>query len=187
MILFLVIFCVLTALGFAIASAISDFRSMTIPNIYSGLITLAFIPAFAADYFSGQGMEYFAALSSHLLAAVLVFAVTFVLFVTRVMGAGDSKLCSAIALWTGLSGLAPFLFYMAIVGALLGISTKILNKRVVFASPVAGGWIDKSQKGQAGVPYGIAICVGAIIAFFQLGYFSPEKFALLAGYTENQF
>ncbi len=187
MILFLVIFSMLVAIGFALASAISDFRSMTIPNIYSGLIVVAFIPAFAADMFTGDGMEYFAAWNSHLLSAVIVFAITFVLFVLKIMGAGDSKLCSALALWTGLVGLPTFLFYMAVSGAFLGLATKLMNKKTFFAAPLAGGWIDQSQKGHMGVPYGIAICLGAIIAFYQLGYFSPEKIALLAGYTENQF
>jgi prepilin peptidase CpaA len=187
MILFLVVFCVLIAVGFSMASAISDFRSMTIPNIYSALIILAFVPAYAADFFSGHGMEYFADWSSHALAAILVFAITFVLFVLKVMGAGDSKLCSALALWVGVAGLPAFLFYMAVTGAVLGIITKILNKKPLVSAPLEGSWIDKSQKGQGGVPYGIAICVGAIVAFYMQGYFSPETFAALAGYTENEF
>ena len=102
------------------------------------------------------------------------------------IGAGDSKLASAVALWVGMSGMAPFLFYMAIVGALLGLMTKLMNTKVLVAAPKEGGWIAQSQAGRLGVPYGIAICVGAIIAFYQLGFFSPEKLALLAGYTENQ-
>ncbi len=184
--LFLVVFGVLVAIGFGMASAISDFRSMTIPNIYAGGIVLAFIPAFAADMFSGEGMEFFYAWQSHVIAAVAVFALTFVLFMARVIGAGDSKLCSAFALWVGLPGLASFLFYMAITGALLGIATKMMNSRQIVAAPKEGSWIAQSQAGRLGVPYGIAICVGAIVAFYQLGYFSPEKLALLAGYTENR-
>ncbi len=186
MILFLVVFCVLIALGFALASAISDFKSMTIPNIYAGGIVLAFIPAFAVDYFTGAGMEFFAAFSSHLLAGGLVFALTLLLFAARVMGAGDSKLCSALALWVGLSGLAAFIFYMALVGAVLAIATKILNKKVVFPDAKEGSWIALSQKGAGGVPYGIAIFFGAVIAFYQLGYFSAETLTALANYTENQ-
>lgn len=185
MILFLVIFCVLVALGFGIASAISDFKSMTIPNVYAAGIALAFIPAFAADYFTGHGMEYFYAWQSHLSAAVVIFVATFLLFTFKVMGAGDSKLCSAMALWCGLSGLAPFLFYMAVTGAILALSTKYLNRKQAVANPAAGSWIARSQAGEMGVPYGIAICLGAIVAFWQVGYFSPEKISLLAGYTEN--
>jgi prepilin peptidase CpaA len=185
MIMFVVVFCVLVALGFSLASAISDFKSMTIPNIYAAGILLAFIPAYAADALTGEGLEYFSAWSSHLMAAGLIFVITFVLFFLKVMGAGDSKLCSAVALWTGLSGLAPYLFYMALAGALLGLFTKLLNKKTIFSGMPEGSWIGKAQSGQMGVPYGIAIFVGAAIAFWQLGYFSPEKLSLLAGYTEN--
>ena len=185
MILFLVVFCMLVAIGFGIAAAISDFKSMTIPNIYAGFIVLAFIPAFAADMFTGAGMEFFASWKSHLLAAAVVFAVTFVLFSIRVIGAGDSKLCSAFALWVGIGGLASYLFYMAMLGALLGLTTKLLQARKPIQNPKEGSWIAKSQAGQPGVPYGIAICFGVIVAFYQLDYFSPEKLALLAGYTEN--
>ena len=186
MILFLVVFCMLVAIGFGIAAAISDFRSMTIPNIYAAGIVLAFVPAFAADALSGSGMEFFASWQSHLIAGISVFALTFILFSLRLIGAGDSKLCSAFALWTGLTGLASFLFYMAITGAVLGVATKVMNKKKIVENPKEGSWADKSQKGNGGVPYGIAICLGAIIAFYQLGFFSPEKLALLAGYTENQ-
>lgn len=186
MILFLVVFCMLVAIGFAITAAVSDFKSMSIPNMYAGFIILAFIPAFAADALSGTGMEFFSSWKSHLLAAIIIFGVTFALFSFRVIGAGDSKLCSALALWVGMPGMASFLFYMAIMGALLGVATKIMNKHRLIETPKEGSWVSKSQEGHMGVPYGIAICFGAIIAFYQLGYFSPEKLALLAGYTENQ-
>ncbi len=184
-VLFLVVFCMLIAIGFGIASAVSDFKSMTIPNIYAGLIFLAFIPAYAADAFSGSGVEFFGSWKMHLISGVLIFAITFVLFSFRLIGAGDSKLCSAFALWVGTTGLAALMFYMAIFGAVLGIMTKIMNKHKLVEAPADGSWIAKSQAGHMGVPYGIAILFGAIIAFYQLGYFSPEKLALLAGYTEN--
>jgi prepilin peptidase CpaA len=189
MILFLVVFCMLVALGFGIASGVSDFKSMTIPNIYAAGVLLAFIPAFAADIFTGAGMEFFASWKSHVIAMVLMFAVTFVLFSVKLIGAGDSKLITAFSLWVGLSGLAAFLFYMAVLGAMLGIATKIMNKKTLVQSPKEGGWIAKSQAGATGVPYGIAIAFGALIAFWQLGYLLPEKLALLTGvteFTENQ-
>ncbi len=186
MILFLVVFCMLVVIGFGVAAAISDFKSMTIPNLYAAFIALAFIPAYLADAFTGSGMEFFASWKSHLIAGALVFIVTFVLFSARIIGAGDSKLCSAMALWVGLGGLASYLFYMAVVGALLGLATKILHVSKPFKNPQAGSWIAKSQNGELGVPYGIAICFGLIVAFYQLDYFSPEKLALLAGLTENQ-
>lgn len=185
MILFLVVFCMLVAIGFGIASAISDIKSMTIPNIYAGFIALAFLPAFAADALTGNGMEFFSDWKSHLIVGFAAFVVTFILFSFRLVGAGDSKLCSAFALWVGAAGISFLLFYMAIIGAFLGLATKILNKKKFVNNPAPGSWIERSQSGNMGVPYGVAICIGAIIAFYQLGYFSPDKLALLSGYTEN--
>lgn len=187
MILFLVVFCLLVAVGFGGASALSDFKTMTIPNIYAGGIVLAFIPAFFADMLMApDGMVFFMSWKSHLLAFVVVFLLTFILFSARVIGAGDSKLCTALALWVGVPGLASYLFYMAIVGAVLGIATKLMLNKNYVKNPKEGSWIAQAQAGHTGIPYGIAILAGAIIAFIQLGYFSPEKLALLAGYTENQ-
>lgn len=184
MILFIVIFCVLIALGFGLAAALSDFKTMNIPNAYCAGIFLAFIPAYAVDALTGGGLDYFLTWQSHVLSAVAVFGVTFLLFGLRLIGAGDSKLCSAFALWVALPGLPAFLFYMTVVGAVLGIATKIMNKKILVAAPAEGSWIAKAQGGLAGVPYGIAIVFGAVIAFYQLGYFSPEKLALLAGVSE---
>ncbi|PZQ47726.1 MAG: hypothetical protein DI551_02895 [Micavibrio aeruginosavorus] len=186
MILFLIVFCMLVALGFGLAAAISDFKSMTIPNIYAGGIALTFVVAFLGDFFTGEGMEFFASWKSHLLSGAAVFVATFVLFTFKIIGAGDSKLCSAFALWVGAPGIAAFLFYMSMLGAVLGLTTKLLNKKQLVKEPAEGSWIARSQKGEMGVPYGVAIVFGAIIAFYQLDYFSPEKLALLAGYTENQ-
>jgi len=181
MILFIVVFCMLVALGFGVAAGLSDFKSMNIPNVYSLGIALSLFVALLVDAVTGNGMEFFAPWKSHLIAGAATFAATFVLFSFRMIGAGDSKLCSAFALWVGLTGLASFLFYMAITGALLGLATKVMNKRVLVAAPAEGSWIAKAQTGFGGVPYGIAIAVGALVAFYQLGYFSPAKLALLAG------
>ena len=185
MILFLIVFCLLVAIGFGLASAISDFKSMTIPNLYALCVVLAFVPAYLADAMTGNGLEFFASWKNHVAAAVAMFALTFLMFIAKVIGAGDSKLCAAFALWVGLTGLAPYLFYMAVLGAVLGAATKIMGRKAFFVSPKEGSWIARSQAGEAGVPYGIAICFGAVIAFYLLGYFSPEKLALLTGYTEN--
>lgn len=187
MVLFLVVFCLLVALGFGGASALSDFKTMTIPNIYAGGIVLAFIPAFFVDMLiAPDGMVFFMSWKSHLAAFGVVFVLTFILFSARIIGAGDSKLCAAFALWVGVPGLASYLFYMAIVGAILGIATKLMMTKPFIKEPREGSWIALAQAGHSGLPYGIAILAGAIIAFAQLGYFSPEKLALLAGYTENQ-
>jgi prepilin peptidase CpaA len=184
MILFIVVFCMLIAIGFAVAAGVADFKTMNIPNIYCLGIVLAFLPAFATDALTGDGMEFFASWKSHLMAGIGMFGVTFLLFSLGMIGAGDSKLISALALWVGVPGLPAFLFYMAVTGAVLGVATKVMNKRVLVATAPEGSWVAKAQGGFGGVPYGIAIALGAIIAFYQLGYFSPEKLAMLAGVSD---
>lgn len=175
MILFIVIFCVIIALGFGLAAAWSDFNSMTIPNMYSALIAVSFLPAFAFVNLFAPEAEYFSSLLSHFVALGIVFAITYALFATKTLGGGDAKLCSAYALWVGVQGLAPLLFFMGLVGGILGLLTLGLAKRKVVEKPKKDSWLDKAQKGQREVPYGIAITAGAILAFIYQGYLSSES------------
>ena len=179
MLVFIVVFCVVVALGFCLASAWSDWSGMTIPNTYPVGIIATFGIAAAALYFLAPEAGYLFSLKSHFISFALVFAVTFVLFSLKMIGAGDSKLAAAVALWTGVKGLFPFLFFMGITGAVLGLAALYLQKNKPVAEPKEKSWIERVQGGESTVPYGIAIAVGALIAFIQVGYFSPEKLALL--------
>jgi len=180
MLLFVVIFCVMIALGFGLASAWSDFRGLTISNYYSLFIAASFVPAFLAVTFLAPETAYFSSWKSHLLSGGIIFALTFFLFSIKMIGAGDSKLSSVYALWIGMQGLPSFLFFMTLCGAILGLTTLIFRKWKPFKTPREGSWIDQAQKGNNAVPYGIAITFGAIIAFNQAGYFDPDNLALLA-------
>lgn len=175
MLVFIVIFCVIVALGFGLASAWSDFRGLVISNAYSIGVILAFVPAFLAVFFLAPDAAYFASWKSHLLSAAIMFAVTFVLFTTNMIGAGDSKLATAYALWLGVLGLPSFLFYMTVTGGLLGLVTLALRRWKPFTAPPEGGWIARAQAGSSEVPYGIAIVAGAVVAFVQSGYVDPDR------------
>lgn len=181
MLLFVVIFCVVVALGFCLASAWSDLNGLTIPNVYPAGIIVTFIIAFGANFLLAPESGYFADIKSHLISMGLVFGGTFVLFSFRMIGAGDSKLAAAVALWTGVKGVLPFLFFMGIAGAVLSVVAIFIRKAKPAKEPKEGGWIDKLQKGENAVPYGIAIAVGALIAFYEIGYFDPEMLSILAG------
>lgn len=174
MLLFLVIFCVIIALGFGLAAAYSDYKGMTIPNLYPGLIVVAFIPAFFTVQFFAPESQYFSSWVSHLVSLFIIFAITYALFAVKAFGGGDAKLCSAYALWVGVQGLAPFLFFMGLVGGLLGLLTLFLGKHKPIDKPPEGSWIAKAQGGVKEVPYGIAITFGAFISFFYTGYMTPE-------------
>jgi prepilin peptidase CpaA len=179
--LFIIVFCAIVALGFGAAAAWSDFTRLTIPNIYVLSIAIAFVPAFIASKIFAADTSFFGTWSSHLLAGAGVFAVTYLLFYFKVIGGGDAKLLTVYGLWTGLSGLTPLFFYMAVVGGILGLSTLALIKWKPVAAPVKGSWIEKAQTGAQEVPYGIAIFTGAVIAFYKIGYFQPAQLMALAG------
>jgi len=168
------------ALGFGLASAWSDFRGLTISNYYSLFILAAFVPAFLVITFLAPETAYFSSWKSHLMSGGIMFGLTFFLFSIKMIGAGDSKLSSVYALWIGMQGMPSFLFFMTLCGGILGLMTIIFKKWKPFKAPREGGWIDQAQKDNNVVPYGIAITLGAIVAFNQVGYFDPENLAVLA-------
>ena len=172
--LFIMIFCTITALGFGAAAAWSDFNSLKIPNIYSLFIDGAFLLAFAVHFINADKISFFGSWQNHFIAGLVMFTITLVLFFAGKLGGGDAKLISAFALWTGLSGLMPFLFMMAIIGGLLAAITLYLNKNERVKEP-SSLWIKSAQAGERKVPYGIAIFGGAVFAFWHTGYIRPAQ------------
>lgn len=173
------LFGVLVTLGFCILAAMSDFRGFKIPNYVSLFIAGTFGVAYAVLTLTEQREFVFMSITSHLGAAALTFVVTGALFALKQLGAGDSKFATAVSLWFGLSGLVPFLFYMALSGGIIGVASLLLRKYKPLKSPPAGSWPAKAQEGSPSVPYGIAIAIGTLAAFFFQGYFSLgnwEKF-----------
>lgn len=174
-------FCTIIALGFGAAAALSDFNRLIIPNNYVLFIVGAFVIAFLASLIFAPEAIFFSSWKNHLLSSGLVFIVTYILFHFKVIGGGDSKLLSVYALWAGLGGLMPLLFFMASMGGILGVFTLILNKKQLVNKPAEGSWIAKAQSGLQEVPYGIAIFVGALSAFWSVGYLQPSMLMKLAG------
>lgn len=173
------LFGLVVTLAMCAMAAWSDFRGFRIPNMYSLVILGAFVLVFGALALLGQNQLVFQSLSSHVSAAAIVLAVTGVLFVLKQLGAGDSKFATVIALWVGLPGLVPFLFYMALSGGLIAALSLVLRKFKPFAAPLEGSWIAKAQEGHPSVPYGIALAIGAVAAFGFQGYFSPSHWESL--------
>ena len=172
--------CVLVALGTGALSGLSDMRGMTIPNFYSVIVIGAFALAFAVAWAIGPQYVFFG-LKSHLLAGVMVFGVTVALFALRVIGAADSKLASAYALWVGIPGLPAFLFYTAMAGGLLALVSLAMKKWKFVKSPPPGSWPARVQAGESKVPYGVAIAVGALASFVKLGYVGVGLVATFLG------
>jgi len=171
------LFGVLVTLAMCGMAAWSDFRGFRIPNIVSLVILGAFVVAYGVLFLTGQNDVMFLSMTSHLSAAAIVLALSGFLFALKQLGAGDSKFATVIALWVGLPGLVPFLFYMAMSGGVVAALSLVLKKWKPVKNPPEGSWIAKAQEGHPSVPYGIALAIGALAAFLFQGYLSPEKWS----------
>ena len=174
LIIFLI--CLFVTLFIGGMAGFSDIRSMTIPNSYSAYIIVSFFVAFTALYLGGQD-EVFSSITSHLLAALLMFVASVVLFALGIIGAGDSKFASACAFWVGVKYVPVFLFFMVISGGLLGVAALIIKRKKPFKNPIEGSWVAQVQGGADKVPYGVAITFGMVVAFIYSGYFSSGVLA----------
>ena len=114
--------------------------------------------------FVGLGLEE---LGMHLAGAGAVFAVCFGLFVLGVMGGGDAKLLTAIALWFGWSQtLLEFLLLTAVFGMILTLGLIMARAYVILPPRLAQiGWLTHLLHPKTGVPYGLAIAAGALLVY----------------------
>lgn len=156
-------FLALVTLGLTLVAAVSDLRSLRIPNWIPLAVAGLFLVALAVE----PGV--FRPLWVHIVAALGALGIGFLLFVFGIMGAGDTKLVSSLVLWIGVKGLVSFVFFMAIWGGLLGVAALGLRSLRPFKNPREGGWVSKVQSGHNAVPYGVAISFGAIVSFWQIG------------------
>lgn len=166
------LFGVFVTLGMCGLAAKSDYKGFKIPNI----VSIVIIGAFAATYGLLTLLDlrdvFFKPIGMHLGAAFIVLMLTLAMFAFKKLGAGDSKFATSVALWVGLGGLGPFLFYMSLAGGVVAAISLYLQKKKPFANPAEGSWIDVAQKGGGSVPYGIAIAAGALASFIYLGFFN---------------
>lgn len=145
-------------------AAIEDFRGLQIPNFISLGILAAFAIAWMLDRQLTGGVWW------HPFAIAFgVFLMTYVMFVVNIMGAGDSKFATVLSLWLGFKALLIFLFYMSLVGGVLGLVTLYIRNRKPFKNVSGNGWIAQVQGGRNAVPYGIAITIGFFVAALQSG------------------
>jgi prepilin peptidase CpaA len=141
-------------------AALSDILSMKIANTVSMVLLLTF--AVVAPFTDMEWSTY----AWHFAAGALVLTVTFSLFALGGMGGGDAKLLAASAVWMGLGNqLLGYLLATTILGGVLTIA--ILSYR---RSPLAlytgrNIFLRHFADETAGIPYGVALGLGGLIAY----------------------
>jgi prepilin peptidase CpaA len=140
-------------------AASSDLFTMTISN----RVTLALVAGFFLMV-PVTGMEWEAALS-HLAAAAVVLAVTFVFFARGWIGGGDAKLAAATALWLGFDHLLIYFLYASLLGGALTLAILRFRLLPLPALLAEQEWAKRLHRLDAGVPYGIALAAAALIVY----------------------
>jgi len=153
----------LTALfpALVIFAAIKDVTTFTIPNWISFAAILAFFPAALLTHLP------LPVLGACVAVGVLALALGVVMFALGWIGGGDAKLFAASALWLGWPAVLPYLMCTALAGGGLAVALLWSRKLVSHYPGVGAGppWFGRLMTPGGDCPYGLAIAVGALIAF----------------------
>ncbi|MGX1746261.1 MULTISPECIES: A24 family peptidase [unclassified Brevundimonas] len=163
--------CLVILPALAIIAALYDLTTMKIPNWISGLLILGFFPA---ALIFGLSLDIVVISSGVAIAALLMGAGMFAL---NWIGGGDAKLMAASILWMGLSGSLPFLLYTALAGGGFCILLMTARRHLQVFAVTGPGWITRLMQPKGDIPYGVAIAIGALLAYPS----SPLMTAFIAG------
>jgi len=140
-------------------AAASDLFTMTIPNRVSLLLIAGF---FVLAGFGGMPLEQ---IGLHAAAGLTVLVVAFACFAFGWIGGGDAKVAAAVGLWFGFPPLTNYLLYASLIG---GALTLLLREFRRWPLPYALGsqdWLERLHRKETGIPYGIALALGALIIY----------------------
>ncbi len=135
----------LIALAIAlVVAAFTDIRSRQISNWLNGAIALG-----APLFWWASGLALWPDIAMQLGVAVAAFAVFAGLFAFKLMGGGDVKLLTVLALWVSPAIFMQLLVVMALAGGVLTVAMVMWHTA-------------RRQKDKLAIPYGVAIAFGGL-------------------------
>ena len=137
--------------------AMSDLVSYKIPNWVS--LGLAALFAVAA-VLSGMPLE---TVGWHTLVCAVALVVGMILFGFNFIGGGDAKMFAACALWMGPNYIVQYCVYFALVGGLFSLTLLFLRRGALPAFTVRVPVLNQLLTPNAGIPYGVALGIGALL------------------------
>ncbi len=141
-------------------AATSDLVSMTIGNrLQLALCGLFLIVAISYGFTWHLWV-------SHVMAFMVVLAVSFVCFARGWIGGGDAKLAACTALWFGFTPeLYAYLLYSACFGGALTIGMLYYRTLTLPRTLATQGWALRLHNEKEGIPYGIALAAAALMTY----------------------
>lgn len=131
-----------------LAAAFTDLRRRQIDNWLNAAIAIM-----APAFWWASGLALWPDVAWQLGVTVIAFAALAILFAMKLMGGGDVKLLTALALWIRPEHFLWLVVVMSVIGGVLTI---------VFAS-----WhVMRRQTGRIAIPYGVAICAAALLTVY---------------------
>src|SRR3954469_13763886 len=140
-------------------AAASDLFTMTISNRVSLALVGGF---FILALLSGMGLQEMVA---HIGAGAAVLAVAFACFALGWIGGGDAKIAAAAALWFGFAHLLDYLLYASLFGGALTLLLLQFRQWPLPWSLGGQAWLLRLHSKDAGIPYGIALALGALMIY----------------------
>ena len=140
-------------------AASSDLFTMTISNRVSLALVAGFLVLAPA---SGMGLTDMLA---HAGAGAAVLAIGFTCFAMGWVGGGDAKVTAAAALWFGFDHLLNYLLYASLFGGALTILLLEFRQWPLPYALSGEAWLLRLHARETGIPYGIALAIGALMIY----------------------
>jgi len=155
-------------------AAASDLFTMTISN----RVSLALVAGFLVlAPLSGMGLPD---VLSHLGAGAVLLVITFACFTFGWIGGGDAKVASAAALWFGFAHLMNYLLYASIFGGVLTLALMQFRQWPLPYILAGQPWLVRLHAKDSGVPYGIALALGALMVYPETDWVKAIEMARFA-------
>jgi prepilin peptidase CpaA len=140
-------------------AAASDLLTMTISNRVSLVLVAGFLVLAVAG---GMGLPD---ILSHIGAGATVLVVAFSCFAMGWVGGGDAKVASTVALWFGFAHLMNYLLYASVFGGALTLLLLQFRQWPLPYALTGQAWLMKLHAKESGIPYGIALAIGALMIY----------------------
>lgn len=157
-------------------AAASDLLTMTISNRVSLLLLAGFVVLAA---FSGMPIQ---SVALHAGAGLTVLVLAFGCFAMGWIGGGDAKIAAATALWFGFDHMLNYLLYASLFGGALTLMLLEFRQWPLPAMLGSQQWLQRLHERHGGIPYGIALAMGALMIYPETEWMKAVDLARFLGH-----
>ncbi len=155
-------------------AAASDLFTMTISNRVSLALAAGFLVLAPMSGMSPYDMLM------HVGAGAAVLVVGFGCFAMGWVGGGDAKVAATAALWFGFGHLLNYLLYASLFGGALTLLLLQFRQWPLPYAFVGQPWLLKLHAKDSGIPYGIALAIGALMVYPETDWIKAVDLARFA-------